>query len=157
MIIFVTAEQHWLRSFCCGYIRWKMLQHLLSRLRSVPCIYSFLDIHLFKVSLQIHTSTFNMTLLLVNIICPPLPVLVAMPSTIATSLTFHAIRAFRYWNRFLSITCVNIKWNGCIRIDRTMKNIQDWMHRRNSRLISEIYHHRNKTPRFWQDIFNQPF
>jgi hypothetical protein len=151
MIIFVTAEQRWLRSFCCGYIRWKMLQHLLPRLRSVPCIYSFLDIHLFKVSLKNHTSTFTMRL--VTIICH-------------NAFNYYN---FSYFSRYqslqilksillcLSITCVNIQWKGCIRIDQTMKSIQDWMHRRNSRLISEVYHHRNKTPRFWQDIFNQSF
>ncbi len=31
------------------------------------------------------------------------------------------------------------------------------MHRRNSRLISEIYHHRNKTPRFWHGERMKPF
>ena len=156
----MTAEQHWLRSFCCGYIRWKMLQHLLPRLRSVPCIYSFLDIHLFKVSLKIHTSTFTMS---------PSSSQYYMSSIACSCHNAFNHCNFSYFSCYqslqilksillcLSITCVNIKWNGCIRIDRTMKSIQNWMHRRNSRLISEIYHHRNKTPKFWQDIFNQSF
>jgi hypothetical protein len=156
----VTAEQRWLRSFCCGYIRWKMLQHLLPRLRSVPCIYSFLDIHLFKVSLKNHTSTFTMSpsssqyyyvihCLFLSQCLQPLQLLLLFMLSEPSDMLYDLL--------CLSITCVNIKWNSCIRIDQIMKSIQDWMHRRNSRLISAIYHHRNKTPRFWQDIFNQSF